>query len=96
MKTLFLTLLILIIIQLCITIYICFIRNIKVYNFRKYIADLIYLKSVEMLFNNISMEEIDHLWNIIRKVSYNKMLFSFKPLKLEYWFTNEEIEKITK
>ena len=90
MKILILTLLI---IQLCIIIYIGFIRNNKVYYFRKYIADLIYLKSVEMLSNNISMEEIDNLWNIIRKISYNEMLFSFK---LEYWFTREEIEKITK
>lgn len=87
-------LLTLIIIQLYI-IYICFIRNIKVYKFRRYIAGLIYLKSLNMLNNNIPMEEIDHLWDIINNVSYNEMLYSFKPLKLEYWFTKEEIEKIT-
>lgn len=92
MKILFLLLMII----LLYIIYICFIRNIKVYSFRKYIADLTYLKSLNMLNNNISMEEIDHLWDIIRKISYNQMLFSFKPLKLEYWFTKEEIEKITK
>ena len=96
MKTLFLIFLILITIELCIAIYICFIRNVKVYKFRRYIAGLIYLKALNMLNNNIPIEEIDHLWDIINNVSYNKMLFSFKPLKLEYWFTNEEIEKITK
>lgn len=91
MKILFLLLMIILLYM----IYICFIRNIKVYNFRKYIAGLTYLKSLNMLNDNRSMEEIDHLWDIIRKVSYNEMLYSFKPLKLEYWFTKEEIEKIT-
>lgn len=89
-------LLILMIFQLCIIIYIYFIRNVKVYKFRKYISFLVYLKSMAMINNNISMKEIDHLWDIINNVSYNKMLYSYKPLKLEYWFTKEEIEKITK
>ena len=89
-------LLILMIFQLCIIIYIYFIRNVKVYKFRKYISFLVYLKSMAMINNNIPMKEIDHLWDIINNVSYNKMLYSYKPLKLEYWFTKEEIEKITK
>lgn len=89
-------LLILMIFQLCIIIYIYFIRNVKVYKFRKYISFLVYLKSMAMINNNITMKEIDHLWDIINNVSYNKMLYSYKPLKLEYWFTKEEIEKITK
>jgi len=29
---------------------------------------------------------------IIDKYSYNKLLFSIKPLKLKNWFTEEEIE----
>lgn len=33
-------------------------------------------------------------WNkICDRHSYNKMLFSFKPLKLEHWFTKEEIKR---
>lgn len=28
------------------------------------------------------------------KYSYSKMLFSFKPLKLKYWYTEEEIERL--
>lgn len=28
------------------------------------------------------------------KYTYNQMLFSFKPLKLEAWYTPEEISKI--
>ena len=27
----------------------------------------------------------------IRKLEYNKLLFSFKPLKVEYWLTHEQI-----
>ena len=28
------------------------------------------------------------------KHSYNRMLFSLKPLKLKYWFSDEEIKEI--
>ena len=31
---------------------------------------------------------------LLDKYSYNKYLFSFKPLKLEKWFTEEELEFI--
>ena len=30
--------------------------------------------------------------SLLNKHSYNKYLFSFKPLKLEKWFTEEELE----
>lgn len=33
--------------------------------------------------------------SLLYKYSYNKYLFSFKPLKLEKWFTEEELEFIT-
>ena len=39
---------------------------------------------------------MDKAHNTINKYSYDKMLFSFKPLKLEKWFSSEEIEFITK
>ena len=32
---------------------------------------------------------------LLDKHSYNKYLFSFKPLKLEKWFNEEELEFIT-
>ena len=32
---------------------------------------------------------------LLDKYSYNKYLFSFKPLKLKKWFTEEELEFIT-
>lgn len=34
-------------------------------------------------------------YSLLDKHSYNKYLFSFKPLKLEKWFTKEELEFIT-
>lgn len=33
------------------------------------------------------------LW-FAHKHSYERVLFSLKPLKLEYWYTKEELEKI--
>lgn len=38
---------------------------------------------------NYIKEKIEFLLN---KHSYNKYLFSFKPFKLEKWFTEEELE----
>lgn len=39
----------------------------------------------------IIKEKVTHLVN---KNTYNKYLFSFKPLKLEKWFTKEDLEFI--
>ena len=33
--------------------------------------------------------------SLLNKHSYDKYLFSFKPLKLEKWFTEEDLEFIT-
>lgn len=30
----------------------------------------------------------------VKKYTYNNMLYSFKPLKLEYWYSKEELDKI--
>jgi hypothetical protein len=40
----------------------------------------------------ITREEINRMYGILNAVSYNKMLHSFKPLKVEYWFTEEELK----
>lgn len=34
----------------------------------------------------------DYMWQLTRKHSFNRMVCSFKPLKLKYWYTEEEIK----
>lgn len=33
----------------------------------------------------------DYMWSLTQKHSFNRMVYSFKPLKLKYWYTEEEI-----
>ena len=75
------------------------IRNNKVYEFRtKYSnAAFGYLQKVlnscvtEQDFSNYYVLR-DDLLNTIDKYSYDQMLYSFKSLKLENWFSKEEIK----
>lgn len=71
------------------------IRNEKVFVFRTYILDRAYNELLRILYEGIDKYESMHKeWNkIYDRHSYNKMLFSFKPLKSEHWFTEEEIKK---
>lgn len=56
------------------------IRNERVYRFRLAITDLVFAN-----FTNSK-------YALYKKHSYSKMLYSIKPLKLERFFTPEEIE----
>lgn len=61
-------------------------RDYKVYSFRKEIIDLTHsgiILDEELFYKRMYLSD---------KHSYNKMLYSFKPLKLEYWYTPEEIK----
>ena len=69
------------------------IRNIRVYTFRmSVLADIDSEATKRNEQNAITSKEISQMYGILGAVSYNKMLFSFKPLKVEYWFTEEEIK----
>ena len=68
------------------------IRNNKVCKFRMYIADLIYSRACDMINDGVSYQDISYLWNMLNDISYDEMLFSFKPLKMECWFTDDELE----
>ena len=68
------------------------IRNHKVCKFRIYIANLIYFKGCDMINNGASHQDVSPLWDILENISYDKMLFSFKPLKMECWFTDNELK----
>jgi len=63
------------------------IRNYCVFKFRRHIAD-------RYIFNHTNGWEGRR--EIHLRVSYAKMLYSFKPLKLESFFSAEEIKMITK
>lgn len=60
------------------------IRNAKVYKFRSYLINLIY--------NNVDVNNFWTARKLFDKHTYEKMLYSFKPLKMEYWFTEEELK----
>lgn len=81
---------ILIIVLLC-GIYL-FIRNYKVYMFRVYIIDLIHDRTSALIDERAPYKEIFEPWDIIINISYAKMLFSFKPLEMEYWLTEKELK----
>lgn len=75
------------------------IRNDKVLYFRLNYTRNAYNYLYKTLHCCIDEEDLDEyyklrnrVYNTIDRYSYNKILFSFKPLKLEYWFTEEEIK----
>lgn len=64
------------------------IRNRNVYNFRMDVIELV------MNYNE------HHIFNPIRNLNqvipeYYIMMLSIKPLKYEYWITNEKMKKLT-
>lgn len=86
----------LLIICLLIAIYSLYLlyRTDNVCKFRRYVIELCFKAQVRSVNNGIfNLEQYD---SIYYKHSYNDMLYSFKPLKLEYWFTKEEIELLNK
>ena len=81
-------------------------RNSKVYRFRVEIINSSYNVLKEFLASIKDDEEflskreeylkLEKMSEIILDTSYEKMLLSIKPLKLEYWFNEEEINFIRK
>lgn len=39
-------------------------------------------------------ERLEDMWESISKIKYEKILYSFKPLKPEYWLNKEQLEFI--
>lgn len=66
-------------------------RNIRVFNFRTDISRLEFQREVEIIRKDPSISFRD----LHDKYTYNQMLYSFKPLKLKYWFTEKEINYLT-
>lgn len=81
-------------------------RNNKVFYFSIGLSNLLFdeLKRILNTYkNDDELHEDEDNYNYIKekiefllsKHSYEKYLFSFKPLKLEKWFTKEDLEFIT-
>ena len=98
-------LLVLAITAIC-TFYFGFYRNHKVCDFRINLIDRGYSVCKKHLdsipdeeFTEDKRKEHEHLrdmWHSITDMSYDKMLYSFKPLKEECWLTKEQIEFLHK
>lgn len=78
-------------------------RNNKVCHFQIEISDKCHDVLINFLYSLKDDEELDERYGeyeqlemkedeILSKHSYESMLFSLKPLKLEHWYTKEEIE----
>lgn len=85
---------------------ICFyfeMRSNEVYKFRLKVIDKVFGKINEKIWSYNGDEELmahyneyteyrDRLKQIQERHTYDKMLYSLKPLKMEKWFTPEELE----
>ena len=95
----------LIVILVAIIVYCIYLmwRNYKVYYFRIEVIDKCYDVLRNFLYSLKNDKEVDERYGeyeqlemkkneIYSKHSYHSMLFSLKQLKLERWYTKEEIE----
>lgn len=88
-----------IIVLLFIFIIYCFYildRNNRVYNFKIMLANMAYSYNMRRLDDGISLTSEDAFKWFCDKYSYDKLLLSFKPLKLECWYTEKELEEINR
>ena len=70
------------------------IRNNQVYVFLKHIINCSHEEVQRVICEDIDRAKqlyrrLDEIYN---RNSYDKMLYSIKPLKVKYWFTEEEIK----
>jgi hypothetical protein len=71
--------------------YFFFIRNHNVCKFRCALNEIGYALTVSQVNSDKHSEYLNVWLSLLTDVSYNKMLYSFKPLKPEYWYTPEQI-----
>ena len=65
-------------------------RNERVCLFREMLSDMAYEYQMRHIYDS---RKNAFQW-FCNKHSYGEMLYSFKPLKLEYWFTEIELYEI--
>lgn len=86
--------LIILILFFVISVYMLF-RNNQTYEFAIKLSEMAFAYNVRHIKDRINNSDNDDafVW-FSGKYSYERLLFSIKPLKLEYWFTEEELNKI--
>lgn len=80
------------------------IRNLMVFEFKEYLNQqgynicTKYLNSVEHFDEKAQNEYklLKDMWDEIVDIPYEKMLFSFKPLKSEHWLNKEQLDFLQK
>lgn len=85
--------------------YFGFWRNMKVCHFLKSVSRRCYERQLEYINGSVipkdtdafsawllGMHTMDAIVDDIRSVPYEKVLFSFKPLEYENWFTEEQVK----
>lgn len=86
-------------------IYFALFRNLLVCAFRNSISQVCYDRQIEFIDGSVipvdmdvyeawkkEMDKIDRIVDDILAVPYEKMLFSFKPLNVENWYTEEQVK----
>lgn len=93
MEILLISIFIILFMALVIAVYLD-IRNDRVYAFLKHIIDCSHDEIQRVLYEDIDRGKqlLEQFNKIYERNSYNRMLFSIKPLKVKYWFTEEEIK----
>lgn len=73
-------------------------RNFKVRSFRLLLIEMSYGYELRRLRESgkRSGDEEDAFDWFLNKYSYEEQLFSLKPLKLKYWYTEEELKEINR
>lgn len=67
------------------------IRSSNVFLFRQHVFQCAIKSIREASFENrYTLKELEDMFE---KISYDNMKYSFKPLKVRYWFTDEQIQK---
>ena len=85
--------------------YFALLRCFDICAFRKSIFQVCFDRQVEFIQGSVmpvdmdaykawqkEMDEIDRIVDDILAVPYEKMLFSFKPLNVENWYTEEQVK----
>lgn len=71
-------------------------RNIKVRDFCLSLVDMAFNYEIRRLSEKGERTEKSAFDWFSNKYSYERFLYSFKPLKLEAWFTEEELKEINR